>query len=715
MDLFAQLEQKNGLPSGLLDAVWSAESSRGQNMQSPKGAQGHFQFMPATAAQYGLNDPSNLQESATAAAKMLSDMMQQTGSVPRALAAYNWGIGNVQRKGMGAAPAETRNYIQKVTANMSQQEDPFAELNREFSQTAPAQQQDDPFAELNKEFMTTVAPAQPQQQAAAQPQEAPVSTVAQAPQSTIQAPPHMAGRFGSTLPRLPENAGQELMKDTGNLIAGGVRGLGSIGATFAAPYGAIKDLIAGKGLTLESDRQNRADMDAYLKDKGANPDSMAYQGGKLAAEIGATLPVGGFMANGVRLLPAAAKLEPLAQSIASGGFRVGGMTGPMTLPVRAAGGAITGGVSAGLVNPEDAGMGAMIGGAVPGTAAVVGNTTRGIGRALRGGEVKPAVVDLANKAKNVYGIDIPGDRVVNSKPMNALASSLEYLPLSGRTGTLSKMNDQLKTALSRTIGQDTDDVNMALRNARADLGSKFETVLQNNKVKVDKQFVDELAQHAHQASNDLESGQSAIIQKQINEIMAKVQNGEIDGQAAYNIKKTLDRIGSHNTPQAYYAGDLKKSLMGALNRSMKPEEAADFAKVRRQYGTMLDLEKLAQNGAEGDISVARLANMKNIGNPELQDLADISAQFMRTRESPHGAMQRTALGWLGAAGAGVLSPALAAGILAGGRGANAALNSKAVRGLLLKPPSQGPGLLSHGAEKANKVLPLLMPQLLNDQ
>lgn len=34
---------------------------------------------------------------------------------------------------------------------------------------------------------------------------------------------------------------------------------------------------------------------------------------------------------------------------------------------------------------------------------------------------------------------------------------------------------------------------------------------------------------------------------------------------------------------------------------------------------------------------------KNIKNPELQDLADISAQFLRTRESPHGAMQRVVL------------------------------------------------------------------------
>lgn len=54
MQLFASLEQRHGLPAGLLDAVWATESSRGKHMLSPAGAQGHFQFMPATAKRYGL-------------------------------------------------------------------------------------------------------------------------------------------------------------------------------------------------------------------------------------------------------------------------------------------------------------------------------------------------------------------------------------------------------------------------------------------------------------------------------------------------------------------------------------------------------------------------------------------------------------------------------------------------------------------------------------
>jgi len=109
------LEQKYRLPSGLLDRVWNAESGRGKNMNSAAGAQGHFQFMPATAAQYGLKNPYDFDESSDAAARMYRDLLKANGGdVSKAAAAYNWGQGNLNRKGMGAAPRETLGYINKV-------------------------------------------------------------------------------------------------------------------------------------------------------------------------------------------------------------------------------------------------------------------------------------------------------------------------------------------------------------------------------------------------------------------------------------------------------------------------------------------------------------------------------------------------------------------------------------------------------------------------
>jgi hypothetical protein len=72
--LFASLEQKYGLPSGYLTRTYQLESGGGQNLYNDKsGAAGPFQFMPATAKQYGLTNPYDLTASAHAAARLASD------------------------------------------------------------------------------------------------------------------------------------------------------------------------------------------------------------------------------------------------------------------------------------------------------------------------------------------------------------------------------------------------------------------------------------------------------------------------------------------------------------------------------------------------------------------------------------------------------------------------------------------------------------------
>nr|CUV28862.1 Hypothethical protein [Ralstonia solanacearum] len=117
--LFSKLESQYGLPAGLLDSVWKTESERGTNMKSPAGAMGHFQFMPATARQYGVTDPYDLTQSATGAARMYSDLLKANGGdLNKALAAYNWGQGNLASKGMQNAPKETQDYIAKVRSQM---------------------------------------------------------------------------------------------------------------------------------------------------------------------------------------------------------------------------------------------------------------------------------------------------------------------------------------------------------------------------------------------------------------------------------------------------------------------------------------------------------------------------------------------------------------------------------------------------------------------
>lgn len=122
---FSQLEQKYNLPDGILRSIATTESGGDQFAVGPMTkygqAKGLFQFMDPTAKDMGLkgNDVFDPEKSASAAAKYLSQLLQQTGgNLQEAIAAYNWGIGNVQNKGLGMAPAETRNYVPKVLAGM---------------------------------------------------------------------------------------------------------------------------------------------------------------------------------------------------------------------------------------------------------------------------------------------------------------------------------------------------------------------------------------------------------------------------------------------------------------------------------------------------------------------------------------------------------------------------------------------------------------------
>ncbi|MFX2664732.1 transglycosylase SLT domain-containing protein [Enterobacter hormaechei] len=119
--MFNQLESLYRLPEGLLKSVAITESGGNQFATSGAGAKGLFQFMDGTARDMGLrgNDVFDPEKAAQAAAKYLSQMLQANGGdLSKALASYNWGIGNVQKHGMALMPQETRNYIPKVLSNM---------------------------------------------------------------------------------------------------------------------------------------------------------------------------------------------------------------------------------------------------------------------------------------------------------------------------------------------------------------------------------------------------------------------------------------------------------------------------------------------------------------------------------------------------------------------------------------------------------------------
>ena len=115
--LFASATQKYDLPSGLLRAVASVESSFNPNAVSPAGAQGLMQLMPSTARGLGVN-AMNPTQAVDGAGRMLSGLIHEFGSVKLAIAAYNAGPGAVKKYGGVPPYAETQSYVRKVTSRM---------------------------------------------------------------------------------------------------------------------------------------------------------------------------------------------------------------------------------------------------------------------------------------------------------------------------------------------------------------------------------------------------------------------------------------------------------------------------------------------------------------------------------------------------------------------------------------------------------------------
>jgi Transglycosylase SLT domain len=103
------------LDSDLIHSVVRAESAYRSDAVSHAGAEGLMQLMPATAAELGVKNSFDPQQNLLGGSRYLKQLMEKyDGDLDHALAAYNWGQGNVDRHGLEKMPEETRTYISRV-------------------------------------------------------------------------------------------------------------------------------------------------------------------------------------------------------------------------------------------------------------------------------------------------------------------------------------------------------------------------------------------------------------------------------------------------------------------------------------------------------------------------------------------------------------------------------------------------------------------------
>ncbi|WP_321389670.1 lytic transglycosylase domain-containing protein [uncultured Desulfuromusa sp.] len=111
--------KKVSLAPELIHSVVAAESAYNPAAVSPVGAQGLMQLMPETAEELGVQDSFNPGQNLLGGSKYLKQLLDKyDGDLDSALAAYNWGQGNVDRHGLDKMPEETRHYLTKVKSRM---------------------------------------------------------------------------------------------------------------------------------------------------------------------------------------------------------------------------------------------------------------------------------------------------------------------------------------------------------------------------------------------------------------------------------------------------------------------------------------------------------------------------------------------------------------------------------------------------------------------
>jgi hypothetical protein len=499
-----------------------------------------------------------------------------------------------------------------------------------------------------------------------------------------------------------------------NAGAGAIRGAGSIGATILAPYDVARDALAGKGLSLESNRQRREDMTEALGSMGADTDSLAFGAGKLGGEIAGTLGVGGALANaGARVLPAGA--APLLDAVRTAGFSAGGVGGKAGIGLRAAGGGITGAASAGLVNPEDAAMGAGIGAVAPSAVQLGGMVGRGVGR-MAGPNIDNLA--LADAAINKYKIPLGMADISGSNTTKAVRSVLNDAPFTGGIGARQRdaVQGGFNRAIGETFGESAEKLTPEVLDvAKKRMGKEFDRIWSRNTLQFDADLFKKM-QELRTSAGKLPQGDQARMMSWLDDFESRMvagPNGELimPGDVANRLQSKLREQSTKAT--GFLADDLqnlRRSILDAFKRSVSADDAAALGKNMGQYKAFKTVEPLL-TGAEagvagravGDVPAALLPQAvrksygSNIANSPFSDLSQIGSQFVadrvaRTGGSTRAAIQNTALG-AALMGAGTVNPALAAGAIPLGMGGQAILGSPGLARAAVAAAQQNNGLL----------------------
>jgi hypothetical protein len=611
----AQEAERQGVPLSLVQGVVDTESGGVFNAIGPKTktgdrAYGPMQLMGTTAKDLGVNR-MEWKDNIRGGVKYLSQLSQRYDNPDLVLAAYNAGLGNVDKYG-GIPPfKETQNYVQKVKNFMakSTNDDEFVPFGQGTATQAPTQSvgTDDfvPFTGSQKQV---------QQQGT----KTGGSQFMQDVQASFNPLDVLRGKT---------TTGQ-LISGTANLMSQGIKGsLSALGLSdeylgidrtkqqpVSAPTPSISDILKG---TYKVATERPGLLVGGLGTSLFDPVNLALPGA-LQKSIVAGTPTA--------LTQMAPRTAALAQNVLTGGTTAG--------ITSAAGQA----ANTGTINPlqlaNETVAGALM--TLP-TATVSAATTP---RA-------PVVLDRKQQIAQAaieQGATLPPSQV-NPSILNSILEGISGKQTTQQVASI-KNQKVINTQARKTLGL-ADDVEITpqvLQDYRNVKGQAYDALRANPAYYSDKQFLSDI----NKRTAEIQKRGTLVDTKQELDLLNQLKQLRFDGDALVEKIKVLrsdsdvnfrsndaDKLRLANV-QKFAARQLEDLAERNLTNFNQPDVMTNFRQARQDIAKSYTIEK-SLNAATGDVSGAKLGQRAAAGKmvpSELQALADAAATYKQSFQNP---------------------------------------------------------------------------------
>jgi len=279
-----------------------------------------------------------------------------------------------------------------------------------------------------------------------------------------------------------------------------------------------------------------------------------------------------------------------------------------------------------------------------------------------------AVRALADKAEQA-GIPLRAADISQSKALHALQGILDHTPFSGAQQREGAQKAFTK-AITRTLGEDSDDMLAALRASRSRNEQVYDVVTGRNKAEFDPAVHGQKLLDAFNKFKARDVSEGKTVSQQLDDYLANLVDPanavlnprtgkfEMSGKLykdfrseAATLARSYKKAGeTGSNPQgaqlATFYNAVKEQLDHSLrnSRTMSAGDKAALKKADKEWGNMRTLENLAPKDASGDVDFSALAKVMNRrdanniynrsafvygrGDQTLPDIARIGTQFL---------------------------------------------------------------------------------------